>query len=379
MAEFIVKIASRCNLNCSYCYIYNKMDTAWKKRPATMSTELFDLTLGRIRRHLVNTDDHRVFVVFHGGEPTLVGPERFAHLCRQAYARLSDVATVTLGVQTNGTRFSEAWIEVFRRHDVQVTVSMDGPKAVHDAQRVDRRGRGSHDQIAEGLARLTAAGVGFGILCVVPLGADPVSVHRHFLDLGCREVGYLLPAETYETIDAVRDRYGPTPCADFLIPVFDDWWFNGTLDVRVREFWTMGRLVLGGRSDLDSLGNPPLEFLLVETDGAISGLDLLRVCEDGLVETGLHVATHDFAEVADLSPLHGAIARGMPLPQGCRACPEASTCAGGYLPHRYSRTTGFDNRSVWCADLLKVFAHVRTRMDVPHTDAGATVAAPAFT
>jgi len=378
VAEYIIKVASRCNLNCSYCYMYNKLDTSWRQRPAVMDAAVFDLTLDRVRRHVTSSSDDQVFLVFHGGEPTLVGPTRFEQFCRQAYARLADVATVTLGIQTNGTRLTEAWIELFRRYDVQVTISMDGPQDIHDAQRVDHRGRGSHDQIARNLRLLTENGIGFGILCVIPLGADPLRVHRHFLDLGCREVGYLLPAETHETIDAVRARYGPTPCADFLIPVFDDWWFNGTLDVRVREFWTMGRLLLGGLSDLDSLGNPPLEFLVVETDGAISGLDLLRVCEDGLVDTGLNVRTHDFADVADLSPLHAAIARGVPLPTACRSCVEASTCAGGYLPHRYARATGFDNPSAWCADLLKVFAHIRMRMNVPYAGAETAAAAPSL-
>ncbi len=28
--EFIIKISSRCNLNCSYCYEYNLGDDSWK-------------------------------------------------------------------------------------------------------------------------------------------------------------------------------------------------------------------------------------------------------------------------------------------------------------------------------------------------------------
>jgi uncharacterized protein len=44
--------------------------------------------------------------------------------------------------------------------------------------------------------------------------------------------------------------------------------------------------------------------------------------------------------------------------------PEQGTCGGGYLPHRYSRVRGFDNLSVWCADLLRLFAHIRKRLGV---------------
>jgi uncharacterized protein len=52
----------------------------------------------------------------------------------------------------------------------------------------------------------------------------------------------------------------------------------------------------------------------------------------------------------------------------CNACHERAICGGGYLPHRYSRTNGFDNPSIWCQDLLKLFAHVRNYID---TKAGA--------
>jgi uncharacterized protein len=59
---------------------------------------------------------------------------------------------------------------------------------------------------------------------------------------------------------------------------------------------------------------------------------------------------------------------GLPLPAGCRACRERDTCAGGHLPNRYSRERGFDNPSVWCADLLALFDHVRLRMGVSHEE-----------
>ena len=55
---------------------------------------------------------------------------------------------------------------------------------------------------------------------------------------------------------------------------------------------------------------------------------------------------------------------GPSLPAACRGCVERDTCGGGYLPHRYSRDRGFDNPSVWCADLLRLFGHIRGRMAV---------------
>jgi uncharacterized protein len=366
MNPFITKVASRCNLNCSYCYVYNKADTQWKARPALMSAKIFDAMLDRVRRHCLQSGQASAQILFHGGEPMLVGPARFDAMCERAKQVLGDVTQVILGIQTNGTRLDQTWIDIFRRHQVQVGISMDGPKEVHDAVRVDHKGRGSHDIIARNMGRLREGGIPFTILSVIPLGADPVRVHRHFLDLGCDSVSYLLPSYTHDTIEPIRAEHGPTPCADFLIPIFDDWWFNGTIDFRIREFWSIGRVIMGGETDFDNIGNPPLRYVGIETDGSIEGAEKLRTCEDGMSSTGLNVLDADFSDIGRVSDFHAAVISGMELPSGCRGCPEQETCAGGYVAHRYSRDRQFDNPSIWCADLLKIFGHIRSRLGVSH-------------
>src|ERR1700736_2746420 len=139
LSPFIVKVASRCNLNCSYCYVYNKADASWRTRPALMSETTFSATLARIRRHLERSGQQEVTILFHGGEPTLIGSARLASMCAAARERLSDLATVKLSIQTNGTRLNQDWAAVLRDNQVQVGISLDGPKEVNDAARVDHR------------------------------------------------------------------------------------------------------------------------------------------------------------------------------------------------------------------------------------------------
>jgi uncharacterized protein len=307
-------------------------------------------------------------ITFHGGEPTLIGAERFARMCALARRQLSDHVDLTLAIQTNGTRLTDRWLAAVRDHGVRVGVSLDGPRVVHDRFRVDHRGRGSYERTAQGIELLREAQIPFGILSVVQPGADPLEIHHHFLELGPQAISYLLPAETHETVTPIRERYGPTPCGDFLIPIFDDWWFNSSIDVWIREFRNLGRVILGGDSQLETIGSPPLRFAVVDTDGSIHGHDNLRSCEDGLSETGLNVHDADFSEIAGTSPFHTAIMDGLPLPTGCRECPERETCAGGQLPNRWSKARGFDNPSVWCADLLALFGHVRMRLGISHAE-----------
>lgn len=362
--QLILKVASRCNLNCSYCYVYNKGDSSWRDRPTFMSDEVFDAALERTLEYCRSLSQRRVSLTFHGGEPCLVGVRRLSEWCRRARKHLAELE-LTISIQTNGTLIDDRWIETFLEHSMGVGVSIDGPAQVHDRFRVDHAGRGSHARVTAAIRMLNKAGVTNGLLCVVPLGSDAVEVHRHLAGLGASSLTYLLPDYTHDTIEAVRQVYGETPCADFLVAVFDEWWFNQTLSLEIRDLWNVARVIMGGESLIETIGNRAPHYFFVETDGSIEGLDALRVCENGISGTHLNVRTADFVDVRRAGGLHAAAIFGsLPLPTPCRGCDEAATCAGGHLPHRYSRERSFDNESIWCADLKKLFAHVRERLEV---------------
>ena len=122
--------------------------------------------------------------------------------------------------------------------------------------------------------------------------------------------------------------------------------------------------MLGGPGLTDSFGNGPKGYLIVETDGSIETLDALRVCKDGIALSGLNILHNDFDDLASGLPLvHRLINEGLPLCAQCRSCPEVSVCGGGYLPHRFAAANEFDNPSVWCADILKLLAHMRSALE----------------
>jgi len=363
--QFILKVASRCNLSCSYCYVYNKGDESWRDRPSFMSDEIAAAALRRIREHCGRSAQGAVRITFHGGEPCLAGPARFAAWCDAARTALGDACELYLSMQTNGTLLDDEWIRVLRTQQVSVGLSLDGPAEVHDRFRVDHAGRGSHRAARHGLELLRDGGVPFQVLSVIQLGASGLAVHRHLLGLGATRIHYLLPDFTHDTIEPVRRLFGATPCADFLLPILDEWWASGSREVRIGLFWNMARVILGGDSELDMLGNQPYRYVFVETGGDIEGLDVLRVCGPSFATTGLNVLRDDFVAIYDRSEVQRKlIFEGPTLPSPCRACPEAETCGGGYLPHRYAAPRGFDNATVWCADMLLLMGRMRRLLDV---------------
>lgn len=363
--QFILKIASRCNLNCTYCYVYNKGDTSWKRRPALMSDEVFRAAISRIRSYCLSSGQSSVRITFHGGEPCLLGAAQFSALCQFARSSFEGVCNLYLSIQTNGTLVDSHWIDVLRKFDVSVGLSLDGPQDINDASRVTHSGQGSFTEALRGGKLIRDGGLQHQILCVIQPGADGLRIHRSFVDLGFKRINYLLPDFTHDTVGAVVSQFGPSPCADFLLPILNHWWTYESMEIRVSLFISIARLILGGTTEIDVIGNAKYQYIFVETDGTIEGLDVLRVCAQKYCVTHLNVLDHDFSQIFASESFYYSVIRGeVPLPSACSRCCERSTCGGGYLPHRYSKEREFDNRTVWCQDMLILFGRMRQLLNV---------------
>lgn len=367
IAAVVLKIASRCNLNCSYCYMYNHEDQSWRHQPKVIADDILDRTLVAMRDECERRGPrHRTTLALHGGEPTLVGIRRFAEIAERARAVLGD-RLAALTVQTNAVLLTPAWIETFRAHDVRVSVSLDGPREIHDAARVDHRGRGSYQRTVAGLELLIEGGLAPKVLSVVHPGRSGAAAYRHLRALGITRIDFLLPDVTHDSKPRLYPAadLGSTPVADFLIPAFDAWIDEDDPAVEVRVFADLLRSMLGDGPGSDAFGNPLMSYLVVDTDGSIEAMDALRVCREGMVRSGLNVLTHGFDDLEQGLPLvHRAVHEGFPLAETCRRCPEREVCGGGHLPHRWSGERGFDNPSAWCADVLALLAHVRARTGI---------------
>src|SRR4051812_21960487 len=98
--QVIVKINSRCNLSCTYCYVYNSVDAGWRSQPKSMDLGIIQLVAQRIAEHL---DRHRlesVDVILHGGEPLLAGHDRIESMLTTVRRAMRPPATVRFLVQT---------------------------------------------------------------------------------------------------------------------------------------------------------------------------------------------------------------------------------------------------------------------------------------
>lgn len=357
----LVKVASTCNLNCSYCYVYNLGDTSYLAQPPVMSRTTAEALVARVGAHCACHQLRQFTFAFHGGEPLLARPDFYRHFVACVRTTLPSCTKVTYFMQTNGMLLTPQWCELLRELNITVGISVDGPADVNDRHRVDHAGRGSYHRVRRGWDTAVAGGLQPGLLAVVDVAADPSAVYEHLKLLKPRSVDFLLPDATHDKLPPRLpvDDAEATPYADWLLEVFHRWINDEAAQFRIRLFEHIIHNVIGIRRNLDALGRGRNEVLVVESNGGIEAVDVLKVCEDGIAKTpfNVHGASLDEALSAPVIQLY--YLSNERLCAICRRCLVRDICAGGYLPHRYSAQNGFDNPSVYCRDLMKLIVAIQ--------------------
>ncbi|MBT2406433.1 MULTISPECIES: radical SAM/SPASM protein FxsB, inactivated metallohydrolase extension form [unclassified Streptomyces] len=364
--EIVLKVHSRCDLACDHCYVYEHADQSWRGRPKVISPEAITHTAARLAEHARDHALPSVTVILHGGEPLLAGTARLRLVCEEFTRALAGIADLDLRIHTNGLQLSTRHLDLFAEYGVRVGISLDGDRAANDRHRRFADGRTSHPLVLAAVALLRSEPYRHlyqGLLCTVDVANDPVAVLDALVELEPPRVDFLLPHATWEAPpprpDGVPDAY-----ARWLLRVFDHWEHLGR-PVPVRLFESLLSTLGGGPSLTESLGLAPTDLVVVETDGALEQVDSLKSAFEGAAATGFNVFDHAFDQVA-AHP--GVRARQLGLAgvsDSCRRCPVVRSCGGGLYTHRYKADDdtggGFDNPSVYCADLRELVEGVEGR------------------
>ena len=99
-----------------------------------------------------------VTVAWQGGEPTLMGVEFFRRSVELAGSTCSPGSGPSTRSRRTARCSTSEWAAFFKEHDFLVGVSIDGPRELHDAYRVNKGGKGSFDQVMRGLGHLRDGG-----------------------------------------------------------------------------------------------------------------------------------------------------------------------------------------------------------------------------
>ena len=369
-----------CNLDCKYCFFLSK-EMLYPGSRFRMADELLEIY---VRQLLESQPGPEVIVGWQGGEPTLMGLEFFERSIEYVDRFKKPGQQVSYTIQTNGTRLEDAWCAFFKKHNVLVGLSVDGPRALHDAYRVDKGGRGTFDDVMRGWTFLSRHGVDVNILCTVhAANADhPLEVYRFFRDELKTEFIQFIPIIERVTPqmlpvanmgwgergsdprplfllegNQVTDRsVGAEQWGRFLIGVFDEWVQRDVGKIYVQMF---------DAALASWVGAPPSMCIFSETCGTALALEHngdLYSC-DHFVEPkyllGNIQQVHMLQLVTSDQQRQFGLAKRDTLPRYCRECTVRFACHGECPKNRFNSTPdGEPGLNYLCAGYLAFFTHI---------------------
>jgi uncharacterized protein len=375
---------STCNIDCTYCFFLSK-DMLYPNEKHRMSEETLRAYISQL------LESHRtpeVTVAWQGGEPTLMKLEFF----RRAMAIVEECRrpgqVIDHTFQTNGILLDDDWCAFFKEHNVLVGLSVDGPRELHDAYRVDRRKQGTFDKVMKGLALLQKHKVEVNILCTVNAANEKhgAAVYRFFRDeLHATWMQFIPIVEraTAETLETANKGWGERPgrmsrplytqtgdlvtertvggeqYGRFLIDIFEEWVrhdmgkvFVQIFDVTLESYF--GRHLLCIHAPTCGRG-PALEY-----NGDVYACD--HFVEPDYLLGNIH-KTH----MADLVALPKQLKFGQDkydtLTAQCRSCEVRPLCNGGCPKDRFALShDGEPGQNYLCPGFYAFYTHTQPAM-----------------
>ena len=369
-----------CNLDCKYCFFLSK-ENLYAPRESPLMDEA---TLERYLQQLMESSPGpQVEVSWQGGEPMLRGLAFYRRSVQLAEKYRKPHQRILHTMQTNGTLVDDEWATFFKQNNYLIGLSVDGPRALHDAYRVDKQGEGSFDDVIRGWRCLRRHGVDVNILCTIhAANADHgVEVYRFFRDELQAQYIQLIPIverATEQTIEFANRGWGGPRGGDrplyrqegnlvtgrsvtaeqfgrFLIAIFDEWVRHDVGQVYVTTF----DVALGSW-----MGQHNACIIAPTCGGA------LAMEHNGDVYSCDHYVEPDYrlGNVKE-TPLQTLVSSEKQrrfgqnkydtLPRYCRECPVLFACYGECPRNRFIRTPdGEDGLNYLCAGYKAFFTHI---------------------
>ncbi len=398
-----------CNLDCGYCFYLEKESLFPEKQKFSMSDEVLR---AYVEQNIRNEPSPEVLFTWQGGEPMLRGLDFY----QRAVALQQELAggkTIRNVLQTNGVLLDDEWAAFLARNHFMVGLSLDGPREIHDAFRVDKRGRPTFDAVLSALHLLQKYCVEVNVLVTVNslVAKHPLHVYEFLKQQGVTHMQFnpvveRRPSEadtaigltfaeppksgqlimrTGQAADASRapvtehsvsaEAYG-----DFLIAIFDQWVRHDVGDTYVMNFeWALAAW-LQLPATLCLFAENCGKALIVEHNGDVYSCDhymypdyrLGNLQSDNLMAMANSERQKAFGQGKSAS-----------LPQYCRDCEVKFACNGECPKNRFIQTPdGEPGLNYLCVGYKKYFRHIdqymRAMAQLIHNDQPASLIRQAF-
>jgi uncharacterized protein len=368
-----------CNLDCKYCFFLSK-DTLYPNSRFRMADDVLEAYVKQvIESHL----EPQITIAWQGGEPTLMGLDFFRRAMALVHKYKRHGTTLEHTIQTNGILLNQEWCEFLRKGNFLVGLSVDGPREMHDAYRVDKGGGATFDKVMAAARLMQQHRVNFNVLCTVHAAnvEHPLEVYRFFRDeLKTHFVQFIPIVEraTPELLEIANKGWGEhnhqrplytqngslvtertvnsERWGRFLISIFDEWVRHDVGNVYIQIFESALASWLGMPASLCIFARTCGNALALEHNGDLYSCDhfvepkflLGNIKKQHLVQLVASDQQRKFGNDKQDS-----------LPRYCRECEVKFACNGECPRNRFIQTPdGEPGLNYLCAGYKAFFKHI---------------------
>jgi uncharacterized protein len=294
---------------------------------------------------------------------------------------------ISNALQTNGTLLDDEWCEFLTKERFLVGLSIDGPRELHDAYRVDKKQRPTFDKVFQGLHLLKKHGTEFNTLTVVNRrnSQEPLKVYRFLKEIGSGFIQFIPLVEREQNtlaklagLDlATPPKLGEKPgeairvtpwsveakaYGEFLVTIFDEWVTKDVGRTFVQLFDVALGNWLGTGGSLCVFSENCGSALAMEHNGDVYSCDHYVYPEYKLG----NLLNHSLGEmVASEKQQAFGTDKSRTLPRYCRECEVRFACHGECPKHRFARTPdGEWGLNYLCPSYKRFFNHVDPYMKI---------------
>ena len=350
-------VSGGCDMRCGYCFYADERRLREKPAPfERMKPE----TLETLTEKILSKAEESCTFCFQGGEPTLAGLDFFCSAVELQKKYNVNGVKISNSIQTNGIHIDSVWAEFLSLNRFLTGLSLDGPKELHDALRVDAGGKGTFSRVMKAAETLKKAGAEFNILCVVN-GTNvrhPARVYEFFRKNGFSHLQFI---PCLDGFDGKKQPYSlePEQYGRFLNTIFDLWYRDCLAggQIRIRQFDNYIAMLLGMPPDSCENCGGCRAYLTLESDGGcypcdfytIDGWRLGNINENGIEEM---LSGETAKRFEALSRNFG---------QECLECPYRLLCRGG-CRRRRENGEGELKKDALCAAYRIFFEYAAGRL-----------------
>ena len=338
MISLLIKPASSsCNIGCKYCFYKSTCKEKEEESHGIMSLDILEKI---IKKAYQDAENYCAFS-FQGGEPTLVGISFFEKVIEfEKKYNKKGIKTMN-SIQTNGILIDEDWAKFFVENNFLVGLSIDGPKELHDLNRVDYDNKGTFDRVMNAKKLFDKYNVEYNVLSVITSATvektnDLYKFYKEnnidFVQLiPCLDEGF---NQKNENSSLKQSEY-----AKILKDIFDIWYedYKKGEQVSIRLFENICAVILGYEAESCEMRGYCSVQNVIEANGDIYPCDFY-VSDDKRIG---NIKDIRFKNVMKQKKAISFVKERLVVNEKCKTCKYGVLCKGGCKRYRVEGSTEY--------------------------------------